>query len=122
MDDELYIEEDTVKVRPCRVIKEIVKTHLPYLIFAFLAAAGVGASQPVNGFVMAKAINSMNSMYETIRFDKTLYYSWFLMLIAALQGIFNFLMIFMLGRIGLGLARLYRKNIKKIFAIPYFFL
>ena len=113
MDDELYIEEDTVKVRPCRVIKEIVKTHLPYLIFAFLAAAGVGASQPVNGFVMAKALNSMNSMYETIRFDKTLYYSWFLMLIAALQGIFNFLMIFMLGRIGLGLARLYRKKILK---------
>ena len=34
-------------------------------------------------------------------------------MIAALQGIFNFLMIWMFSRIGVALARLYRKKILK---------
>ena len=43
-----------------------------------IGAAGVGASQPVNGLMMAHALNGMNSMYQTIRYDDALYYSWFL--------------------------------------------
>ena len=65
------------------------------------------------GLVMSHALNGMNSMYETIRFDKALKYSWLLLMIAALQGIFNFLMIWMFSRIGVALARLYRKKILK---------
>lgn len=109
-DDELYIEEDTVKVNPCRIIKEVVREHCCILVLALIGAAGVGASQPVNGFVMSKCLNGMNSMYETIRYDDTLYYCWFLLLIAFLQGVFNFLMIWMFSRIGVGLARIYRKK------------
>ena len=112
-DDELYIEQDTVKVNPCRVMKEVVENHCAILIVAIIGAAGVGASQPVNGLIMAKALNGMNSMYETVRFDDALYYSWFLLLIAFLQGVFNFLMIWMFSRIGVALARLYRKKILK---------
>ena len=110
-DDELYIEEDTVKVNPCRIVKEVVHEHCCILVLAIIGAVGVGASQPVNGFVMAKCLNGMNSMYETIRYDDTLYYCWFLLLIAFLQGVFNFLMIWMFSRIGVGLARIYRKKI-----------
>ena len=110
-DDEIYIEEETVKVNPCRIIKEVVHEHCTILVLAVIGAAGVGASQPINGFVMAKALNGMNSMYQTIRFDDALYYAWFLLLIAFLQGVFNFLMIWMFTRIGVALARLYRKKI-----------
>ena len=112
-DDELYIEQDTVKVNPCRVMKEVVENHCAILIVAIIGAAGVGASQPVNGLIMAKALNGMNSMYETVRFDDALFYSWFLLFIAFLQGVFNFLMIWMFSRIGVALARLYRKKILK---------
>ena len=112
-DDELYIEQDTVKVNPCRVMKEVVENHCAILVLATIGAAGVGASQPVNGLIMAKALNGMNSMYETVRYDDALYYSWFLLLIAFLQGVFNFLMIWMFSRIGVALARLYRKKILK---------
>ena len=112
-DEELYIEQDTVKVNPCRVMKEVVENHCTILILAIIGAAGVGASQPVNGLIMAKALNGMNSMYETVRYDDALYYSWFLLLIAFLQGVFNFLMIWMFSRIGVALARLYRKKILK---------
>ena len=110
-DDEIYIEEETVKVNPCRVIKEVIHEHCFILIMAIIGAIGVGASQPVNGLVMAHALNGMNSMYQTIRYDKTLKYSWFLLLIAFLQGVFNFIMIWMFTRIGVGLARIYRKKI-----------
>jgi len=112
-DEELYIEQDTVKVNPCRVMKEVVENHCAILVLAIIGAAGVGASQPVNGLIMAKALNGMNSMYETVRYDDALYYSWFLLLIAFLQGVFNFLMIWMFSRIGVALARLYRKKILK---------
>ena len=94
-------------------MKEVVENHCTILILAIIGAAGVGASQPVNGLIMAKALNGMNSMYETVRYDDALYYSWFLLLIAFLQGVFNFLMIWMFSRIGVALARLYRKKILK---------
>ena len=112
-DDEIYIEQDTVKLNPCRVLKEVVHNHCFILVLAMIGAAGVGASQPVNGLMMAHALNGMNSMYQTIRYDDALYYSWFLLLIAVLQGLFNFLMIWMFSRIGVALARLYRKKILK---------
>jgi len=83
-DDEIYIEQDTVKLNPCRVLKEVVENHCFILIIAMIGAAGVGASQPINGMVMAHALNGMNSMYQTIRFDDALKYSWLLLLIAFL--------------------------------------
>lgn len=97
-------------MNPCRVLKEVVDNHCFILVIAMIGAAGVGASQPINGMVMAHALNGMNSMYQTIRFDDALKYSWLLLLIAFLQGVFNFLMIWMFSRIGVALARLYRKK------------
>ena len=112
-DDEIYVEQDTVKLNPCRVLKEVVDNHCAVLVLAMIGAAGVGATQPINGLVMAHALNGMNSMYETVRYDKALKYSWILLVIAFLQGVFNFLMIWMFSRIGVALARLYRKKILK---------
>ena len=102
-----------VKTKPYCVMKEVVENYCAFLIVAIIGAVGVGASQPVNGLVMSKALNGMNSMYEKVRFDYALYYSWFLLLIAFLQGVFNFLMIWMFSRIGVALARIYRKKILK---------
>ena len=102
-----------VKIKPYCVMKEVVENYCAFLIVAIIGAVGVGASQPVNGLVMSKALNGMNSMYEKVRFDYALYYSWFLLLIAFLQGVFNFLIIWMFSRIGVALARIYRKKILK---------
>ena len=102
-----------VKIKPYLVMKGVVENYCAFLVVAIIGAVGVGASQLVNGLVMSKALNGMNSMYETVRFDDALYYSWFLLLIAFLQGVFNFLMIWMFSRIGVALARIYRKKILK---------
>ena len=110
-DEELYIDEKDVKLQPCRILKEVVHEHCVILIIAMFASMCVGAMQPINGWVMANCLNGMNSMYQTIRFDDALYYGLFLMLVAALQGILGFLQIWMFSRIGVALARIYRKKV-----------
>ena len=83
-DSEIYIEEDTVKLNPCRVVREVTRDHCCVLILALIGAAGVGFSQPVNGLIMAHAMNGLNSMYETIRYDKGLKFALIFLIIAFL--------------------------------------
>ncbi|MBP5444864.1 MAG: ATP-binding cassette domain-containing protein, partial [Acholeplasmatales bacterium] len=110
-DEEIYTEEDTVKVNPCRVLKEVVDSHCFVLVLAVIGALGVGAMQPLNGLIMAHAMNGLNSMYETIRYDKGLKYSIIFLILAVIQGFLNFLMIWMFTRVGVALARLYRRKV-----------
>ncbi len=112
-DEEIYTEEDTIKVNPCRVLKEITQSHCCVLIFAVIGAAGVGCLSPIGGLVMAKAMNGLNSMYQTFRYDEGLKYGLINLLLAVLNGIFNFLMIWMFTRAGSALTRIYRKKILK---------
>ena len=112
-DEEIYTEEDKITVNPCRIIKEVVKTHCFVLTLAIIGAAGVGALSPLNGWVMANAMNGLNSMYETKRYDDGLEYGLWALLLAVLQGIFNFLMIWMFMRVGCALSRLYRKLVMR---------
>ena len=112
-DEEIYTEEDKIKINPCRILKEVVHEHLAVLVLAIIGAACVGCCHPINGIIMAHAMNGLNSMYETIRYDKGLKYGLIFLGMAAIQGIANFLMIWMFTRIGVALARLYRKKILK---------
>ena len=112
-DEEIFIEEETVKVNPCRILHEVTRDHCIILVFAVIGAVGVGCAHPVNGLVMAHAMNGLNSMYETVRYDKGLKYAILFFIIAFLQGVFNFLMIWMFTRVGVTLARIYRKKVLK---------
>ena len=112
-DEEIFTEEEAIKVNPCRVLKEVINSHCCVLIFAVIGALGVGSMQPLNGLIMAHAMNGLNSMYQTIRYDKGLKYAFIFLVLAVLQGLFNFLMIWMFTRIGVALARLYRKKVLK---------
>ncbi len=112
-DEEIYTEEEKIRVNPCRVLGEVTREHCSVLVLAVIGAAGVGCCQPLNGLIMAHAMNGLNSMYETIRYDKGLKYGMIFLGLAFLQGVFNFLMIWMFTRIGVALARIYRKKILK---------
>ena len=112
-DEEIYIEEETVKVNPCRILDEVTRDHCGVLVLAVIGAVGVGCVQPLNGLIMAHAMNGLNSMYETIRYDKGLKFAMIFLAMAFLQGIFNFLMIWMFTRVGVALARIYRKKVLK---------
>ena len=110
-EEEIYIEEDTVKINPCRIIKELTKEHCCRLIFAIIGAALVGSLPPLNGLTMGYAMNGLNSMYQTIRYDEGLKYGLILLILAFVQGIANFLMIWMYQSLGAALSRIYRKKV-----------
>ena len=38
-DEEIYTEEDTVKVNPCRVLSEVTRDHCGVLVLAVIGAA-----------------------------------------------------------------------------------
>ena len=63
---------------------------------------------------MAHAINGLNSIYETIRYDKGLKFEMIFLILTFLQGVLKFLMIWMFTmftRIGVAFARIYRKKV-----------
>ena len=62
---------------------------------------------------MAKAINALNSKYQTVRYDDGLKYALIFLAFAFLQGIGNCLMIWKFMSLGQTLARIYRKKLLK---------
>ena len=109
-DDEIYIDQEKVKLRPCKIFKELREEKCT-LFWAILGAAIIGIITPINGLFMAHAMNGLNSKYETVRYDKGLKYSMIFLAFAFLQGAGNFLMIWKFFSIGCTLCRNYRKKI-----------
>ena len=109
-DDEIYIDQDKVKVQPCKIFKELTEEKVT-IFLAILGAAVIGISTPINGLIMAKSMNALNSKYETIRYDDGLFYAMIMLILAFVQGVGNFLMIWKFFSIGCTLCRNYRKKI-----------
>ena len=111
-DNEIAVSDKDVKFRPCAVISELCDYKVD-LILACLGACILGCLSPVNGLIMAKAINALNSRYQTIRYDDGLKYAFIFLAFAFLQGIGNCLMLWKFLSLGLTLARVYRKKIMR---------
>ena len=109
-DDEIFIEQDKVKLRPCKIFEELREEKWT-LFWAILGTAIIGVITPINGLFMAHAMNGLNSKFETVRYDKGLKYSMIFLAFAFLQGVGNFLMIWKFFSIGCTLCRNYRKKI-----------
>ena len=109
-DDEIFIDQDKVKVQPCKIFRELHEEKVT-LFLAILGAAIIGIVTPINGMIMAKAMNALNSRYETIRYDDGLKYSMIMLALAFIQGVGNFLMIWKFFSIGCTLCCNYRKKI-----------
>ena len=111
-DKEISLKESDIPVRPCNVIREL-KNFKFDLILACFGACVLGCLSPVNGLIMAKAINALNSKYQTVRYDDGLKYALIFLLFAFLQGLGNCLMIWKFMSLGQTLARIYRKKLLK---------
>ena len=109
-DDEIFIDQDKVKVQPCKIFRELREEKVT-IFLAILGAAIIGIVTPINGMIMAKAMNALNSRYETIRYDDGLKYSMIMLALAFIQGVGNFLMIWKFFSIGCILCCNYRKKI-----------
>ena len=111
-DKEISLKEQDVPLRVCNIFRELGDFKLD-IALACLGAAILGCLSPVNGLIMAKAINSLNSIYQTIRYDKGLKYAFIFLAFAFLQGIGNCLMLWKFISLGQTLARIYRKKLLK---------
>ena len=111
-DKEISLKESDVPVRPCNVFRELSDFKLD-IGLACLGATILGCLSPVNGLIMAKAINALNSKYQTVRYDDGLKYAFIFLAFAFLQGIGNCLMIWKFMSLGQTLARIYRKKLLK---------
>ena len=111
-DAEIALSEKDIKLRPCVILSELCE-YKRDLILACLGACILGCLSPINGLIMAKAINALNSKYQTIRYDDGLKYAFIFLGFAFLQGIGNCLMLWKFLSLGLTLARIYRKKIMK---------
>ena len=109
-DNEISLKEKDVPVKICNVFREI-SDHKLELALACFGAALLGCLSPVNGLIMAKAINSLNSKYQTIRYDDGLKYAFIFLAFAFLQALGNCLMIWKFMTLGQTLARNYRKKL-----------
>ena len=107
---EISLNEQDIKVRPCNIFSELSDFKLD-MIIACLGAAILGCLSPVNGFIMSKAINALNSTYQTVRFDDGLKYSLIFLALAFAQGLGNCIMIWKFSGLGQTLARIYRKKL-----------
>ena len=111
-DKEISLKESDIPVRPCNVFRELSDFKLD-IGLACLGATILGCLSPVNGLIMAKAINALNSKYQTVRYDDGLKYAFIFLAFAFLQGIGNCLMIWKFMSLGQTLARIYRKKLLK---------
>ena len=109
-DDKIYTEQEKIKLKPLRIFSE-VKDKKWNLFLGCLGSVIVGVLNPVNGLIMAEAMNALNSKYKNIRLNDGKKYSLYVLLIAFLQGIGNLLMNWQFMVIGVGLVRIYRKKI-----------
>ena len=111
-DKEISLKEQDVPLRICNIFRELGDFKLD-IALACLGAAILGCLSPVNGLIMAKAINALNSRYETVRYDDGLKYAFIFLAFAFLQGIGNCLMLWKFMSLGQTLARIYRKKLLK---------
>ena len=108
--DDIYIEQDKVKIQPSRLFREISDKKLN-MILACVGSAIVGGLSPVNGIMLGNAMNGLNSKNDNIVKEKGLKYALLLLLVAFLQGLGNTLMNYEFMIIGANLVKTYRKKI-----------
>ena len=109
-DAEIAVDEKDVPIRPCKIFEELKDFKFSVALGVF-GACLLGCLSPVNGYMMAKSLNGLNSKYETVRYDEGLKYSLIFLAMAFLQGLGNCIMMWKMMAIGKTLARIYRKKI-----------
>ena len=109
-DKEISLKEEDIKVNVCNVFRELSDFKLD-IALACLGAIILGCLSPVNGLIMSKTINAINSTYQTVRYDDGLKYSFIFLALAFAQGLGNCLMIWKFMALGQTLSRIYRKKL-----------
>ena len=95
------------------LVKDLWKNYKINCILAFLSAIVFGVIPCFNGFIKGECTKSLNSIYETKRYDDSLKYAIIYIIIVFGESIVNFLENWLFYRLGIKLAKFYRNQSMK---------
>ena len=111
-DHEISKSPDDVHIGLCTILRDIWNFKGDFII-GCISAVIYGVSFPFTGYIMGKCINSVNSIYQTIRYDNTVKYSLIYLAISLGKSIFHFLTFWKFFDLGIKLAKMYRNKMMK---------
>ena len=111
-ENEISKSPDDVSFSLCSLIKDIWTFKFDS-IFALILLILAGAFPALSGYFLGKVINSINSKYETIRYDNGLKFSVIRFIIQFLDALCQFLTQWMVYRLGINLSKMYRNKLMK---------
>ena len=103
---------DDVSIGLGTILKDLWNFKLDFII-ACIAAVALGVIQPFKGFINGKGINGLNSIYETVRHDRTLKYSIIYLILSFVESIVYFITFWKFYELGINLAKMYRNKMMK---------
>ena len=111
-DNEISKSPDDVSLNCCSIIRDLFTFKLDFIL-GVISLIIIGVFPALSGFFKGKIIKSLNSKYETKRYDDGLKYSVIFLIIEFLDAVFNFLGLWAFYNLGINLAKFYRKKMMK---------
>ena len=113
-DEELSLSSDNVKLKVCKMIKIIMKDKC-HFIFALISSIIYGAFPILKGYFLGKAIISITSKYQVIRYDDGLKFALIYLIIGILYVIGYFCFFYSFYYLGIDLTKTFRNYLLKKF-------
>ena len=111
-DNEISKSPDDIPFSLCKFIKDLWNFKF-YFILGLISLIIYGILPPVSGLYLGNVINSLNSRYQTIRYDDGLKFSIIYLIIKVFESLFNFLSFLAVENIGINLSKMHRNNMMK---------
>ena len=113
-DEELSLSPDNVKLNVCKMIKIIMKDKC-HFIFALISSILYGVFPILKGYFLGKAITSITSKYQVIRYDDGLKFALMYLITGILYVIGYFCFYYSFYYLGIDLTKTFRNYLLKKF-------
>ena len=111
-DNEISKSPDDISLNCCSIIKDLFAFKLDFIL-GVISLIIIGVFPPLSGFFRGKIITSLNSKYETKRYDDGLKFSVIFLIIEFLEALFSFFGLWAFYNLGINLAKFYRNKMMK---------
>ena len=109
-DPHIALGLNDVSFKPCRLITEL-KDFKCMIFLAVFSACILGILTPLNGFIMAKGMNYLNSQDEEERMDGGFNFAFISLATSFVQGLGTCFMLWKFTSLGVTIGRIFRKKI-----------
>ena len=111
--NELAVSPDDVVIHPTEIIKELWARYKLECILGLIAILLLGVTSPVQGYFSGRAVNGLNSKFQTIRYDQPLKYGIIYLIVGICNNVIHFIAFTSFFNYGINLAKIYRNKMMK---------